>query len=171
MGNDDGEDKELKFYCPYCTFEITPQTAQCPECGYVYGPDTLDVLTSPAQKAAAQGHPEERRKHVRAHKTFKIAYPTSGSFVKNYLSDIGTGGLFIKTNSPKNIGEQFNLKISLPTEEREVEVTCEVIWANQEERVTPERVYPPGMGLKFLDPSQEAVETIIKTLSQEFDSG
>ena len=44
-------------------------------------------------------------------------------------------------------------------------------WANQEERVTPERTYPPGMGLKFLEPSQEAVETIIKTLSQELVSG
>lgn len=169
MGNGDGENKELKFFCPYCTFEIQPDTAQCPECGYVYGPETLDVLTSPAQKAR-QSHPDERRKHVRASKTFKIAYPSSGSFAENYLSDIGTGGLFIKTNSPKVVGEQFNLKISLPNEEREVEVVCEVIWVNREERVTHERTYPPGMGLKFLDPSQEAIETIIKTLSQEFAS-
>ena len=90
MGNVDGKDKELKFFCPYCTFEITPDTEQCPQCGYVYGPETLDVLTSPAQKAA-HGYSDERRKHVRVHKTYKIAYPSAGSFVKNYLSDIGTG--------------------------------------------------------------------------------
>jgi uncharacterized protein (TIGR02266 family) len=169
MGNVDGEDRELKFFCPYCASEITPETERCPQCGCVYGPETLDVLTSPAQKKA-ESHPDDRRKHVRAHKTFKIAYSSSGSFAENYLSDIGTGGLFIKTNSPKDVGEQFNLKISLPNEEREVEVVCEVIWVNQKERVTPERTYPPGMGLKFLEPSQEAIETIIKTLSQELAS-
>jgi len=170
MKNVVGEDKELKFFCPYCTYEIKPDTAQCPQCGYVYGPETLDVLTSSAQKPR-QSHPDERRKHVRAHKTFKIAYATSGSFIKNYLSDIGTGGLFIKTDSPKNVGEEFNLKISLPNEERELEVTCEVIWAYREERMTAERCYPPGMGLKFLDPSSEAIEMIIKTLSQEIAPG
>ena len=43
---------------------------------------------------------DERRKHVRVHKTFKIAYPTAKSFANNYLWDIRAGRLFMETNDP-----------------------------------------------------------------------
>ena len=49
------EQKELKFFCPYCIGEITPETTQCPLCGYVYGPDTLELLTSIANRSGSIG--------------------------------------------------------------------------------------------------------------------
>ena len=97
-------------------------------------------------------------KPVQVKKKFKIAYPTPKAFVSNYLSDVGTGGLFIKTQAPLDPGEQFNLKILLPFIEEECEVFCEVAWVRKEERITPQAKYPSGMGLKFLNPTKELAE-------------
>ena len=155
----------MKFFCPYCTSEITPETTQCPTCGYFYGPDTLNLLTSPTQKKP-QEHSDERRKHVRVHKKFKIAYRTPNAFIKSYLHDIGTGGLFIKTNDPLDHGEKFGLKIGLPDNEKELELLCEVAWVHKEERVTVKGKFPPGMGVKFLNPPKEAIDRIISVLSR-----
>ena len=71
----------------------------------------------------------------------------------SYLIDIGTGGLFIKTNDPLNHGEKFGLKITLPDNEKELEVLCEVVWNRKEEEgVTPKGEYPLGMGVRFVPP-------------------
>jgi len=37
--------KVLKFYCPYCKSEISPDATECTPCGVIYGPDT-DTLKS-----------------------------------------------------------------------------------------------------------------------------
>lgn len=164
MGNLEKEEK-LKLFCPHCTHQITPETTQCPGCGYVYGPDTLEFLAKLVDKTP-QKYPDERRRHVRVHKTFKIAYPTLEAFIENYLSDIGTGGLFIKTNAPWTKGERFNLKISLPGEEKQLEVLCEVVWIREEERVTIDGKFPPGMGVRFVNPSEELIEKILGILRE-----
>ena len=165
MGNVDGKEDELRFFCPYCTYEVTPETTQCSNCGYVYGPDTLDLLTSPSEKPPYKD-PNERRKQVRVHKTFKIAYRTPNAFINNYLSDIGIGGLFVKTDAPQNAGEKFNLKIFLPDEQKALEVFCEVAWVREEERVTPKGKLPAGMGLKFVNPPKEVIDKILGILRQ-----
>jgi uncharacterized protein (TIGR02266 family) len=155
---------ELNFFCPYCIGEIMPETTQCPQCGYVYGPDTLNILTSPTQ-TKPQAYPTERRKHVRVHKTFKITYQTPKAFMKSYLYDIGTGGLFIRTNDPLIPGEMLYLRLFLPDEEKELEAFCEVVWVRKEERVTIKGKYPPGMGVRFVNPPKEAIERIKRVLS------
>jgi len=154
----------MKFFCPYCTAEITPETTQCPTCGYFYGPDTLSLLTGHTQKTPQEGFRDERRKHIRTQKKFKIAYRTPSAFIKSYLHDIGTGGLFIKTNEPLNCGEKFGLKISLPDNEKELEVLCEVAWNRKEEGDTLNEGYPLGMGVKFLNPPKETLDRIIRVL-------
>jgi hypothetical protein len=42
------------------------------------------------------------------------------------------------------------LKISLPDEEKELEVLGEVAWFNKEERVKFKETLPSGLGIKFL---------------------
>ena len=154
----------MKLFCPYCTKEIAPETTQCSSCGTIYSSDTLKFLKSLIKKAP-QEYPDERRKHTRFHKTFKITFPTPKTLKKHYLSDISPGGLFIKTNNPLNQGETFKLKILLPDKGKELEIFCEVVWSHREEQMTPEKKYPPGMGVKFLNPPKEAIERIISILT------
>lgn len=153
----------MNFFCPYCTREITPDTDQCPQCGYVYGPDTINLLTTLSNKTP-EDHPQERRKHLRINKKFKVTYPTPKAFVKHYLSDIGTGGLFISTGDPLNRGVQFDLKILISEPGEELELLCEVVWVREDNQLTPKGTLSPGMGVKFVDPSKETLEKIVSIL-------
>jgi uncharacterized protein (TIGR02266 family) len=157
------EDNAIRFFCPYCTHEITPETIQCPECGYIYGPDTLNVLTK-LPKNGSSNKSARDLKPVQVRKKFKIAYPTPKAFVNNYLNDVGTGGLFIKTKAPFDPGEQFNLRVVLPFIEEECEVFCEVAWIRKEEDITPQAKSPPGMGLKFVNPTKKVSEKFLSIL-------
>ena len=163
MGRFDKAHKEIRFFCPYCTHEISPETVQCPECGYVYGPDTLSVLTNRPKSGPSSNSPRHL-KPVPARKKFKIAYATPGAFVNNYLNDVGTGGLFIKTTSPLDPGEQFTLRVVLPFINEECEVCCEVAWIRKEKDITPQAKSPPGMGLKFVNPEKEVSEKFLSVL-------
>ncbi len=82
------------------------------------------------------------------------------------ISNIGEGGIFIPTKEPLHRKEKVDLKISLPDEEKELEVLGEVAWFNKEERVKFRETLPSGMGIKFLRLSQEDKERIIGVLSQ-----
>ena len=155
----------MKLHCPFCTKEITPETTQCPSCNTIYGSETLGFLRS-LVKEALQEYPDEHRKQFRVPKTFKAAYSTSDAFINSYLSDISTGGLYIRTNDPLSAGESINLKIFLPDKKKELKVFGKVIWCIREDLVTPERKIPPGMGIKFLNLSKKDKERIISVLSQ-----
>ena len=155
----------MKLFCPFCMKEITPDEIQCPSCGTTFGLGTL-LLLRRLSKEAPPGHPHEQRKRARVPKTLKVSYPTPKGFVDNHISNLSVGGLFVKTSEPLNRGEKFNLKIFLPDNKKELELSSEVIWTNREERMTPEGKLPPGMGVKFLNPSNEDIERIINILSQ-----
>lgn len=158
----------MKTFCPFCPKEITPETTQCPSCDTIYDFDTLKFLRI-LIKEASKEYPNERRKQARITRTFKVAYSTPKSFVDNYIQkvpNVSLSGLFVKTDDPLNPGEKFNLKIFLPDKGDELEVLGEVIWSHKEKRVTPEKIFPPGMGVKFLNLSKEGKERIISLLKR-----
>ena len=146
--------KEMGLFCPSCFKEITPETTECQRCGYVFGPDTIDLLTD-GIKEVLREDPDERRNHARVPRKFKVIFSNPKAFVNSYLFNISTGGLFVKTNEPPNQGEIINLKIILPDKKKGLEVLGEVIWFIREERVTAKGKFPPGMGVKFLNLSTQ----------------
>ena len=88
------------------------------------------------------------RDDQRAKKTLSLSYKDQESFVSAYTSNIGKGGLFIKTSNPLPEGESFILKLKLPGLVEALKINCEVIWANKDESRTD---MPVGMGLRFVD--------------------
>jgi uncharacterized protein (TIGR02266 family) len=83
-----------------------------------------------------------------------------------YARNISCGGVFIATISPREPGEQFDLQVTFPPPEPFVlKCRCEVVWKRHFERGGK---YEPGMGLRFLDLSQEhrtAIERCICRLT------
>ncbi len=75
-----------------------------------------------------------------------------------YAANISSGGLFIGTALPKEVGSHFEVEIPLPQPiNREVRCHCEVVWRRPwEARMT----FEPGMGLRFLDLPDEDREAI-----------
>jgi uncharacterized protein (TIGR02266 family) len=66
-----------------------------------------------------------------------------------YASNISSGGLFIGTANPKDVGSRFVVEIPLPEPiARQIRCSCEVVWMRPwQKRMSHE----PGMGLRFLD--------------------
>ena len=151
--------------CPYCAKEVPDTEIRCPSCGTTYGFETLMLLKS-VVKAAVEGHPTEARHHQRINKRFKIVYPTVASFRRDYLSNISKGGVFIETPDPLKQKDKFNLRIYLPDGGDELDVLCEVMWARDQEIMTPRGKQPQGMGIKFLNLNAEGQGRIQKLLNQ-----
>lgn len=85
----------------------------------------------------------------------EVIYATKDDLDKSYLYDLSMGGLFIESKNPPPKGENVHLKIYLLGEEQGLDVWGVVAWSSKEERVTPERTYPPGMGVRFTKISTE----------------
>lgn len=154
--------------CPYCTREIAPDARQCPWCGTTYGSETLQLIRRLVHKAAEEAD-EERRVFDRVPKRYRIVYPSAKTLKESYLANIGRGGVFIRTSHPLHRGARFNLKIHLPDGGAELEVFCEVMWSHAMEWRSAERVFPPGMGVKFLNLSSDAEARIGKLLREGSD--
>jgi uncharacterized protein (TIGR02266 family) len=155
----------MRLLCPFCEKEITSDEIQCSSCGTTYHFETLLRLKKLEKKAKEQNADEGRRAD-RIPRKFAVIYTTSQGFRQRYLSDISTGGVCIKTNSPLNPGERISLKIILPDDEEKLEILGQVAWSRKEKQVTSKGESPAGMGIKFLDLSPADEERIRKVLSK-----
>lgn len=155
----------MSVYCPFCTEEVPPLAKQCPGCGTVYDSYTIDYMTARG-KEELPWQPKQRRRNIRVSLTLKVSYFSLQDFVNSYLFDLSTGGLFLKANEPLNPGVKLRLKIFLPDQEEPMEVLGQVMWVRKEEEVRDQAKQPPGMGIKFLNPSADNLKRIINILSQ-----
>lgn len=141
--------------------EIEPGATRCSACGTIYGTDTVRLLRRQVGQAEEVS---ERRHHESIPKKFKISYQNAQSLRNHYLAHPGTGGVFIPSREPFTRGARFDLRIYLPDKAEPLDIYCEVVWSQNQERVINDRAYPPGMGIKFLNLSPEGNDRIHKIL-------
>jgi len=98
------------------------------------------------------------RSDLRVQKTLSLTYKDNMAFVRAYLGNISSGGIFIKTDKPLNQGEQFLLRLQLPELPDPLKISCEVVWARGSAEATPRE--PAGMGVKFLEMSKKDNEVL-----------
>lgn len=68
-----------------------------------------------------------------------------------YAKVIGRGGMFIASVNPKQVGEIFSIEFTMPNKML-VRCKCAVVWRRE---FVPRSPLEPGMGIKFLDLSEE----------------
>jgi len=90
-----------------------------------------------------------RRSEERARAKIKVSFKHTGDFIKGYIDNIGSGGLFIKTTEALPVGTLVDLEFNLPQTDQIVRSKARVIWTRPESMST-EKV-PPGMGTEFID--------------------
>lgn len=84
-----------------------------------------------------------------------------------FAKNISRGGLFIATVRPREPGEQFDLELTLPTPEPlTIRCRCEVVWKRHFARKESNE---PGMGLRFVDLSEEFGRQIDAWVQQHSD--
>jgi uncharacterized protein (TIGR02266 family) len=92
------------------------------------------------------------RTDIRIQKTLSLTYKDDQAFMNAYTSNISTGGLFIKTDKPLRLGDQFLLRLQVPALQESLKVSCEVAWVRSPAEATAKE--PAGMGIKFIEMSK-----------------
>ncbi len=104
------------------------------------------------------------RTDMRMQKTLSLTYKDDQAFINAYTSNISTGGLFIKTEKPLRLGDQFLLRLQLPALQEPLKVSCEVAWVKGPAEATAKE--PAGMGIKFIEMSKGDREVLKQYLGK-----
>lgn len=106
--------------------------------------------------------PQFQREAPRRHKVLNLTYKSRKGFIKAFSSNLSADGIFIKTDNPLAVGEQFVLNLNLPDSSAPLTIKCEVSWSQTDKEDLAK--HPPGMGVAFIDISPADRQKIKKQL-------
>jgi uncharacterized protein (TIGR02266 family) len=89
----------------------------------------------------------ERRVDQRFEIVLKVRYETDKAFKEAVIHNLSSGGLYLATQTPFDVGSEFQIEIELPERSEWVKGLCKVVWVNE---IDTEQ-YPKGMGVAFLE--------------------
>ncbi|MCG6909884.1 MAG: PilZ domain-containing protein [Deltaproteobacteria bacterium] len=105
--------------------------------------------------AAERSKVDGDRKDLRINCLISVDYSDSDRFFKDYIQDISSSGVFIKTRESFDIGEEIVLSMALSGDENAFRIPAEVV-----------RTSPEGIGVRFKIKSQ-VQENIIASFVNE----
>ena len=102
-----------------------------------------------------------RRKEARATIQMLVQFQVENyeAFLRDYATDLSVGGMFIRTNQPRNKGERILLHFTSEAGDSIIEAFGQVV-----------HVSPEGMGIEFIkvdDASRKRIERIIRQKMRE----
>lgn len=87
----------------------------------------------------------ERRQEERINEIIQVEFD---DHILAQTVNISGGGVFIRTNDPLDLEEEFYLKLHIPDGGMPAEVVCKVVWTNKYGKERDD--LPRGMGVKFI---------------------
>jgi Tfp pilus assembly protein PilZ len=105
-----------------------------------------------------KGVGESERRHVRVDCFVSVDYTDSERIFKDYIEDISTSGVFIKSRESFSVGEEIVLSMSLSKEGSAFKIPATVV-----------RAAPDGIGVRFKTTSQ-VQEAIIESLIESINA-
>jgi uncharacterized protein (TIGR02266 family) len=93
----------------------------------------------------------------------KVDLESDHNFYTGLTQNISAGGLFIATHQLRRIGDYIKVKFSLPGSPTSVSVNTEVRWI-RENSLLHRFDGSTGMGVRFIDLSEEASQAILAFL-------
>lgn len=109
------------------------------------------------------------RKDERVQKTLSLTFKTPAAFVEAFSSNLGTGGLFVRTENPLPEGERFFIKLQHPGASLPIRKECEVVWRRG--KGAHANKGPPGMGVKFCDMTEKDHKVLKQYLADILKGG
>jgi type IV pilus assembly protein PilZ len=110
------------------------------------------------KKRQADGEFEERRSHERFETSYAVDYTSGDTFLFAYLQNISEMGIFIRTDTPMEVGTELKLRFQVADQEPLL-VEGEVIWVNPY-RESGDNLNP-GMGVRFKRLTSELREQVV----------
>jgi type IV pilus assembly protein PilZ len=117
-------------------------------------PEAQSALLVQLKEMVADTQPEktitlDERESPRKPCSLSVDYQSQDRQHSEHILDIGTGGVFIETTEPIAVGQELTLNFKFPDSEKDIKVDGQIVWRN-----------PRGIGVKFIDISQQQVDTI-----------
>jgi len=107
----------------------------------------------------------DNRSHPRAPIELKISYQRVNAFFADYTKDISKGGIFIKTDTPLDLGTEFEFQVTLPGEPQALRLIGRVEWISRGEDRS--KSAHKGMGISFVwssDNQRQEFEKVVEQL-------
>ena len=111
--------------------------------------------------------PDPQVDHERGCKRFplkvEVGYASEHNFYTGFMENLSSGGLFVATHNPAELGDVVEVTFSVPALHRNCTAMCLVQWTREYNPSMPDMI--PGMGLKFVkldSDARAAVEIFIK---------
>jgi uncharacterized protein (TIGR02266 family) len=98
------------------------------------------------------------RREERIKKKLSLKFKDQHSFISAYTGNLSSGGLFIRTKNPLNVGEKFFIELQLPGLKGVLKAKCEVAWARRETGDPKKK--QAGMGVKFYEISEKNAQIL-----------
>ena len=105
---------------------------------------------------------QDRRKSPRLDVILKVQFETKEDFQEALIHNISQMGMYLATDTPFDVGNQFLMEIELPGKKGQIKGRCEVVWVNQIEVED----YPKGMGVQFIEINPEYQELLDEYLAE-----
>jgi type IV pilus assembly protein PilZ len=99
-----------------------------------------------------------RRQHLRFETRIRVRFGSREALFEEYSHNISHGGIFIRTNTPKAMGEPLKIILTHPVTGHELQLEGEVVRVVTEAQA--EEGHPPGMGVRFLNLDRSSIEQI-----------
>ena len=112
--------------------------------------DELRTLLKELEQRVLKG----RRKHHRKPFFTAVDYATQDGVYKDFIKDISSGGVFIKTNMPFSVGQEVSLTFPIPNQQEHIKITGKIV-----------RIIDEGIGVKFKIANEDQ-GAMIKTLME-----
>jgi len=104
----------------------------------------------------------ERRKHLRKHiLVLQVKGTDKKGVFFGYAKTIGSGGMFIASVNPRQVGTEFEITFRLDGDDKDIRCRCVVVWSMEYE---PHK-HEPGIGIRFLsldDDDKKRIDELIK---------
>jgi uncharacterized protein (TIGR02266 family) len=123
----------------------------------------LETVTRRFKKILERLYEQGGRAEPRVAKVLTLTYKDREAFIDAYTANASNGGLFVKTEKPLQVGFQFILKLKLPGVPDPLQIKSEVRWTRSPEKALPGQ--PPGMGIQFLEISENDTRVVQKCLA------
>ena len=104
----------------------------------------------------------ERRMFQRAEIKWPVTIQTSQGLIEGKSGNLGAGGAYIYCDQTPKRGELIGLTIK-PPDRPSLQITAEVLWKG--------KVVPPGIGVRFVEISEDDSQFLYNVVSNHLKSG
>lgn len=111
-----------------------------------------------------KGEKQRRARRVSLDYDVTVGMESDAMFYTGLLKDISSGGLFIATTKPHNVGDKISLQLNLPGSDDPLQVNGVIKW-HRGEYVSEE--LPEGVGVELSDLDPEVRKAINQYLVGE----